>query len=51
MKLPAALKRSVDDWLSKGYSVEVVLTSPHTIRVTPTATPVADPFDLVEMGR
>jgi hypothetical protein len=51
MKLPAALKRNVDDWLAKGYSVEVVLTSPHTIRVTPSVASAVDPFDLVEMRR
>ena len=52
MKLPAALKRNVDDWLAKGYSVEIILTDPQTIRVKNIVGGLqSDPFDLVEMGR
>jgi hypothetical protein len=49
--LPAVVKRSVDDWLAKGYSVEIVLTEPQTIRVTRGHQPPTDLFDLVEMKR
>jgi len=51
MKLPAVVKRSVDDWLAKGYSVEVVFTTPHTIRVSMPSQSFTDVFDLVEMKR
>jgi hypothetical protein len=49
--LPAVVKRSVDDWLARGYSVEIVLTEPQTIRVTRTHQTFTDVFDLVEMKR
>jgi hypothetical protein len=45
--LPAAVKRAVDDWLARGYAVEIGADG--TLRVTPQRP--QDDLDLVQWGR
>jgi hypothetical protein len=45
--IPAATRRAVDDWLSRGYAVEIAADG--TLRVTP-PTP-QDDLDLIDFTR
>lgn len=48
-RLTQTLRQAVDEWLARGYAVEV--RADGSIRVEPKAAVDADPFDLVNMKR
>jgi hypothetical protein len=45
--IPAATRRAVDDWLARGYAVEIA--SDGTLRVTPPQ--AGDDLDLIDFSR
>lgn len=48
-RLTQTLRQAVDEWLARGYAVEV--RADGSIRVEPRAAADVDPFDLVNMKR